>query len=190
MTEDGESLAGEDDQADPENNTTKTAAPDWPRPDMRLALAVGTVVVVTLVGLLGWLGYRTGQSQQAEQQREMFLRVARQSAVDLTTLSHTEIEADVQRILDLSTGAFRDDFSKRTRPFVDRIKRDQSKSQGSITEAGLQSVTGNSARALVAVSVKLSTAGAAEQQLEGFRLRIDMQRLGDGAKVSDVEYVR
>jgi Mce-associated membrane protein len=190
MAEDGESLTGEDDRADRGDNPIKTMQPDRPRPGVRLALAVGAVVVVTLAGLVGWLGYRTWQSQQAEQQRELFLRTAQQSAVDLTTISHTEVEVDVQRILDSSTGAFHDDFSKRRQPFIDRIKRDQSKSQGTVTEAGLQSVAGNSARALVAVSVKLSTAGAAEQQLEGFRLRIDVQRLGDAAKVSDVEYVQ
>jgi Mce-associated membrane protein len=190
MAEDVESLADDDDRAGPEKNPSNAAAQDRPRSGLPLALVVGAVVLVALVGLVGSFGYRTWQSHQAEQQRELFLRVARQSALDLTSISHTEVESDVQRILDSSTGTFYDDFSKRRQPFIDLIKRERSKSQGTITEAGLQSVTGNSARALVAVSVKLSTGGAAEQQLEGFRLRIDVQRAGEGAKVSDVEYVQ
>ena len=31
----------------------------------------------------------------------------------LTTIDHNEVDRDVQRILDASTGAFRDDFAQR-----------------------------------------------------------------------------
>ena len=177
-------------EAVPEEIATQAAAQEEAGSGARLARAVGAVTVALIAGLVGWLGYCTWQARESEQQRELFLQVARQSALDLTTIRHTDVDADVQRILDSSIGSFHDDFSERRQPFVDRIKRDQSNSEGTVTEAGLQSVTGNSARALVAVSVKLSTAGAAAKQLDGFRLRIEVQRVGDGAKVSDVEYVR
>src|ERR1700735_3488861 len=120
----------------------------------------------------------------------MFLRVARQSAHDMTTISHSEIDSDVQRILDLSTGQFHDDFAQRRQPFIEHIKQERSTSQGTVAEAGLESVGGNSARALVTVSVKLTKADSGEQKLDGFRLRIDLQQVGAGAKVSEVEYVQ
>lgn len=162
---------------------------NWVRPDLRLAVAVGTVVVVVLAGLAGWVSYGAWRCHQSDQQRELFLRVARQSAHDLTTISHTEVESDVQRILDLSTGRFHDDFSQRRQQYIEHIKTLRSISQGSVVGAGLESADGNSARALVAVSVKLTTVENAEQKLNGFRLRINLQRVGAGAKVSDVEYV-
>ncbi|WP_342743211.1 MULTISPECIES: hypothetical protein [Mycobacterium] len=43
---------------------------------------------------------------------------------------------------------------------------------------------------LVAVTVKTSTAGAAEQQPRRWRMRISVQKVGDGATVSNVEFVQ
>jgi Mce-associated membrane protein len=160
------------------------------RPEVRLAIAVGAVAMVVSAGLAGWTSYGAWRCHQADQQRELFLRVARQSAHDMTTISHTEVESDVQRILDLSIGTFHDDFAQRRQPFIDHIKHEQSTSQGTVIEAGLESVGGNSARALVTVSVKLTKADSGEQKLDGFRLRLDLQRVGTGVKVSDVEYVQ
>lgn len=186
----GESSAGEGDPADTgEQQTNAQDRGRW-RPEVRLAVTVGTVVVVAIAGLAGWNSYGAWRCHHAEQQRELFLRVARQSAHDMTTISHTKVESDVQRILDLSIGQFHEDFAQRRQPFIDHIKHEQSTSQGTVTEAGLESVGGNSARALVTVSVKLTKAGNGGQKLDGFRLRIDLQRVGAGAKVSDVEYVQ
>jgi Mce-associated membrane protein len=180
----------DDGRDDDEDVPAGLAPPGRSGSELPLALVVAAVLMVSMAGLAGWLGYHTWQCHQAEQQRALFLRVARQSAIDLTTINHAEVDADVQRILDSSTGSFYDDFSKRRQPFVDRIKRDRSTSQGTVTEVGLLNTTNYSARALVAVSVKLSTARSAEPKLDGFRLRIDLQRAGDGAKISDVEYVQ
>jgi Mce-associated membrane protein len=177
--------------ADPEHEENDDAdAPVKRRwPDVRLALIVGLIVIVALAGLVGSLGYSAHQSHQAEQQRKLFLRVARQGAVNLTTISYTEADADVRRILDSSTGAFHDDFQKRSQPFIDVVKQAQSKSVGTIAEAGLESVQGDEAQALVAVSVKMSNAGAADQPPRNWRMRISVQKVGDGVKVSNVAFV-
>ncbi|HET6736288.1 Mce protein [Mycobacterium sp.] len=159
------------------------------RSAVRLALAVGLVVVLAVTGLVGWLGYRTHESHQTQQLRALFLQVGRQGALNLTTISDTEVEADVQRILDSSTGTFYDDFEKRSKPFVDVVKHAQSKSEGTVTAAGLESQSDDQAQVLVAVSVKTSTAGVAEQEPRLWRMRIDVQKVGDGAKVSNVEFV-
>jgi Mce-associated membrane protein len=179
--------------ADPaEIEDQATDARGWGRwrPEVRLAVAVGAVVVVAVAGLAGWNSYGALRCHQAEQQRELFLRAARQSAHDMTTISHTEVDSDVQRILDLSTGQFHDEFAQRRQPFIEHIKQEQSTSQGTVAEAGLESVARDSARALVTVSVKLTKADSGEQKLDGFRLRMDLQRVGAGAKVSAVEYVQ
>jgi Mce-associated membrane protein len=152
------------------------------------ALVAGTIVVATLTGLTGWLGYRAYDRHEAQVQRDLFIRTARQGAVNLTTISYTEIDADVQRILDSATGAFREDFEKRSAPFVEVVKAAQSQSEGTITEAGLESAQRDSAQVLVAVAVKSRTA-AGEQSPREWRMRIDVQTVGDGAKVSNVVFV-
>jgi Mce-associated membrane protein len=152
------------------------------------ALVAGGVAVVALAGLTGWVGYRALEQHQAQQQRELFVQTARQGAVNLTTISFTEIDADVQRILDLATGAFRDDFDKRSQPFKELVKAAQSKSEGTVTDAGLESQRGDTAQVLVAVAVKSRTAGGEEAPRE-WRMRIEVQRVGDDAKVSNVVFV-
>jgi Mce-associated membrane protein len=161
-----------------------------PRPHgLRLALAMGLLIITALGGLVGWLGFRAYESHQREQQRAMFLAAARQGALNLTTISYTEVDADIKRILDSATGTFHDDFEKRSQPFVEVVKQAQSKSQGTITEAGLESTQGDNAHALVAVTVTTSNAGAAQQEPRSWRMRIDVQKVGDMAKVSNVEFV-
>jgi Mce-associated membrane protein len=155
----------------------------------RTALVVGLVMVIALAGLVGWLGFRTVQSQQADEQRMLFLQVGRQGALNLTTIDWQQADTDVKRILDSATGTFYDDFSQRSQPFVDVVKQAQSKTVGTVTEAGLESETGSDAQVLVAVSVKTSNAGAPEQNPRAWRMRISVQKVDGGAKVSNVEFV-
>jgi Mce-associated membrane protein len=175
-------------EADADDGDTDARVPQHHR-GLRLAIAVGLVVAVAMVGLVGWLGFRAYESRQAEQQRNLFLQVGRQTALNLTTIDYTQTEANVQRILDSAIGAFHDDFQKRSQPFIDVVKQAQSKSVGTITDAGLESEVGDQAQVLVAVTVKTSNAGAAEQEPRAWRMRISVQKAGDTAKVSNVEFV-
>jgi Mce-associated membrane protein len=155
------------------------------------AILTGVVATLAVGGVVGWQGYRTVQSQQVQAQRAVFLQASRQAALNLTTIDYTDADADIQRILDSATGVFHDDFQQRAKPFVDVVKQAQSKSEGSVTEAALESQTGDQAYVLVAVSVKTSigTAPQQEQQPRAWRMRIGVQRVGGDAKVSDVQFV-
>jgi Mce-associated membrane protein len=165
------------------------AAVGRPYPAVRLAIIVGLVIVVALAGLSGWLGQRAYRSHQAAQQSNLFLQVARQGALNLTTISYTEADADIRRILESSTGTFHDDFQKRSQPFIDLVTKAQAKSEGTITEAGMESADGDQARVLLAVTVKTSDSGAQDQQPRLWRMRITVQKVDQGAKVSDVVFV-
>ena len=156
--------------------------------DVGRALVASAVVVATLTGLAGWLGYRAYEKHEAQAQRDLFVHTARQGAVNLTTIDYTQVEGDVQRILDSSTGTFRDDFAKRSEPFIAVVKAAQSKSEGTVTDAGLESQRGDSAQVLVAVAVKSRTAAGEEAPRE-WRMRIEVQSAGDDAKVSNVVFV-
>ena len=160
-----------------------------PMPPPLRATVFGVAMVVVLAGLVGWLGFRAYQSQQAQAQRSQFLQVARQGALNLTTIDWQHAEADVHRILDGATGEFYNDFAQRSQPFIEVLKKAQAKTVGTITEAGLESQTADSAQALVAVSVQTSNAGEPEQVPRAWRMRIDVQTVGDQVKVSHVGFV-
>jgi Mce-associated membrane protein len=156
---------------------------------VRLATVLGLVAVVALAGLCGWLGFRAFESRKAADERNLFLQVGRQAALNLTTIDFEHADEDVQRVLDSSTGTFYDDFQARAQPFKEVVKQAKSKSVGTIAEAGVESETADGADVLVAVTVKTSNAGAAEQEPRAWRMRITVQRVGDEAKVANVRFV-
>lgn len=176
-----------DDEAGQSENAVSQGK--YPISPVRLAAAVGMVAVVALAALVGWLGLRTYHSDHTQAERELFVQVGRQGALNLTTIDWQHADTDVQRVLDSATGTFYDDFSKRSQPFIDVVKKAQSKSVGTITEAGLESESGNEAQVLVGVRVNTSNVGATEQQPRFWRMRISVQKVGGQAKVSNVAFV-
>src|SRR5271170_8495887 len=142
-----------------------------------------------LDGGVGWLGFRVYQSHQAQAQRSQFLQVAKQGGLNLTTIDWQHADADVHRILDGATGEFYDDFAKRSQPFIEVLKQAKAKTVGTISEAALESETTDSGRTLVIVSVQTSNNGEAEQVPKEWRMRIDVQKIGDQVKVSKVGFV-
>lgn len=184
-----EKADGDRDQADYDAEAdAEVSGSRWLTP-ARGAMVVSLAIFVVAAALAGFLGFRTYQSEQAKHRDELFVAAARQGAVNLTTIDWQEADADINRILDSATGTFYDDFSKRSQPFVEVVKQAQSKSVGTVTEAGLESESGDQAQVLVAVQVKTTNIGAQEQRPRAWRMRIDVQKLGDQAKVSNVQFV-
>jgi Mce-associated membrane protein len=193
--------AEETDVEDPEANEAEPEAEGAAEPGTRNRvqtwfssipgpIAVSLAIIVALVGLGGWLGFRVHQDHQEQAQRNLYVQVARQTAINLTTINYTEVDADIKRVLDSATGAFHDEFQNRSQPFVEVVKKVQSKSEGTISEAGLLSYTKDQAQVLVAVAVKTSMAAApADQEPRRWRMRLTVDKTGDGAKVSNVEFV-
>jgi Mce-associated membrane protein len=159
------------------------------RSPVRLAMVAGSILVLSFGALAGWFGWQMHHSQQVREQRQQLVQVARQGALNLTTIDWEHADADIQRILDSATGTFYEDFSHRSKPFIEVVKKAQSKSVGTITDAGLESQSGNEAQVLVAVSVKTSNIGAAEQDSRHWRMRVTVQKVGNEEKVSNVVFV-
>lgn len=153
------------------------------------ALALGLTMTVVVGGLVGWLGYQVNRSQTVAQTQARFLQAGRQAAVNLTTIDFVSVDADIQRVLDSAIGDFHDDFQQRSNAFADVVRQVQSKSEGTIAEAGIESVADGSARVLVAASVRTSNAGVPEGQARHWRMRITLEQVGDEIKVSNVEFV-
>lgn len=156
---------------------------------VRMAVLAGLLAVLAVAGLGGWLGFRAYQTHQSDVQRNLLLQVARQGALNLTTIDYEHAEADIQRILDSATGAFYDDFAKRSQPFIEVVKKAQAKSIGTVTEAGIESATDDETQVLVAVNVNTTNAGATEQTPRAWRMRIAVTQADGQAKVSNVAFV-
>lgn len=159
-------------------------------PRDRVVLIIGAVAVVVLGALAGWIGNRAYHDHQSEPQRELFLEAGRQGAQSLTTIDYNQVDADVKRVLDSATGTFYDDFNRRAASFADVVKQLRSKSTGTITGAGVESASGDSAKVLVAVTVNTEVMDGTPQPVRAFRMRLTVQKVAGGAKVSSVEFVQ
>lgn len=157
--------------------------------DPRRAIVTGLVIVAMMGLLLCWFVIRAGQAQQTQARRDHFLQVAKQGALNLTTIDWQRADADVRRILDGATGEFYDDFAKRSQPFIEVLQQAKATTVGTITEAGLESQTADTAQALVAVSVRTSNAGEAEPVPRVWRMRITVHEAGEQTKISRVGFV-
>jgi Mce-associated membrane protein len=176
-------------EAEAAQSDAKKRVPAWvsriPHP-----IAVGVAIIVALLGVGGWLGFRVHQDRQVQADRGLYVQVARQTAINLTTINYAEVDADIKRVLDSATGGFHDEFQNRSQPFVEVVKKVQSKTEGTIAEAGLLNYTKDQAQVLVAISVKTSMANVpADQEPRRWRMRLTVDKTGDGAKVSNVEFV-
>lgn len=155
----------------------------------RIALLFGIAAFIAVVALGAWLGYRTNQTRESQQGHDLFLQAGRQAAVNLTSINYNEVDADLQRITDSSTGAFHDDFRQRAPSFAEFVKQIKSVSQATVSDAAVESVHGDDAQVIVAVKVDTSTAADGSQQPRYWRMRIGVQKVDGTAKVTNVEFV-
>lgn len=155
----------------------------------RRLLAAGAAVFALLAAVNTWAGWRDVQARRTDEMREQMVAAGREGALALTTIDHNEVDHDVQRILDVSTGAFRDDFAQRAEPFKAAARKAQSTSVGTVREAGLEAVDGDSARVLVALTVMTSNRGEPAQRSQSWRTRVTVTGVDGGFKVAAVEFV-
>ena len=159
-------------------------------PRDRLVLIIGLVAVVAFGAIGGWIDYRSYHEHQSRPQRALFLDAGKRAAQNLTTIDYNNADADVKRVLDSATGSFFKDFERRAPSFIDVVKQLKSKSTGTIAAAGVESATADSAKVLVAVTVNTEVVNGPPQPVRAFRMRLTVDKVGDDAKVSNVEFVQ
>ncbi len=176
---------GADETADTPSTASRSPASASPYRRCRWGI-VGLVALVLLTAVLGW---RDIQIRRSEHTRVTMVAAGEAGVLALTTVDYERVDADVQRILDTSTGTFRDDFARRAQSFKDAARKAGSKSVGTVTEAGLESVTGDLGRVLVSLIVMTSNRGAPERHPKAWRTRVSVIRDGGTFKVSAVEFI-
>ncbi|MFN8073696.1 MAG: mammalian cell entry protein [Mycobacterium sp.] len=177
--------------ADPADETDEVQVDEatMPATDRRGRRRVGAAVLVLLAAATAMAGWRDVQTRRTDAAHAQMLAAGREGALALTNVDHTEVDRDVQRILDASTGAFYDDFAQRAETFKAAARKAQSTSVGTVREAGLESVDGDTAQVLVALSVMTSNRGEPAKQPTLWRTRVTVDKADDGFKVSSVEFV-
>lgn len=156
-------------------------------------LAASLAIIVTLLALAG-SGYMIKEHRDAVQQRQRaaeFVAAARQGVITLTSLDFNNAKQGVQRIVENSTGTFKDDFLKMADDFTKVVEQSKVVSQGTVQAAAveLDSMTKDSAVVLVASTSEVTNAAGAKQDPRNYRLIVTVTRDGGQLKISKVEFV-
>ena len=156
----------------------------------RIGALAGAAVLIgaglTLTALMLWKHAEVAADQARDRAS---IEAARDGVMALLSIDHTRAKEDVQRVLDLSTGRFREDFARDADDFVKTAIDSKAVTKGSVRVAALQSVKEGSGVVLVAASSKVTNASGAKEDTRPWRMRVTVARDGDIWKMSDVEFV-
>ncbi|MDX1873826.1 hypothetical protein SBI67_17030 [Mycolicibacterium sp. 120266] len=193
LPEAGDESAADDSAASDVRSDTVAGAPS-PRPGRRLrwtVLAASLVIVATLalIGLSGFFLYQHRQAEKLRQQAAEYAAAGRQSVITLMSLDFSKAQDDVQRIIDNSTGSFKDDFQSQAKDFVKVAQDSKVVTEVTVSSSAVERMDEHSAVVLVAASSRVSNAAGAKQEPRSWRLSVDLQREGDQIKMSKVEFV-
>lgn len=180
--------------------SAETSDPDRPSPEPSppargrslrrfAALAIGALAVI---GLLGLTAFMVVQHSKVAAQRAYdrgIVEAASRGVMALLSIDHGKADADVKRVLDLSIGAFRDDFASRSEDFIKTARESKAVTVGSVTAAALEATYPGNAVVLVAASSQVTNSNGARNDPRPWRMSVTMSLDENQWKMSNVEFV-
>ncbi|MFI5730440.1 hypothetical protein ACIA49_10010 [Kribbella sp. NPDC051587] len=130
-----------------------------------IALAAATLSVIAL-----------HKQRQDKSLREGAMKSARQLALDFTTYDYQTWDADSKRVLDDSTGQFRQEFEAGIAAVKADVGTNKATSKGDVKEAAVVSGDKDSAEVLVIVNAVVTNTASADGVERRYRIKLDMVR--------------
>jgi Mce-associated membrane protein len=159
----------------------------------RLLKVLGAIVAVACTAALITLSVLMvidHRHQAADEQvRAEYAAAGRQSVVTLMSLDFNKAKDDVQRIIDNSTGSFKDDFKSQAEDFVKVAQDSKVITEVTVNAVAVESMTDDKAVVLVSAASRVTNSAGAKQEPRSWRLSVDLQRDGGQIKMSKVEFV-
>ncbi|KRF40331.1 hypothetical protein [Terrabacter sp. Soil810] len=184
---------------DPTDAAVGSGHPDAPRaglrgvrtwrPTPRLLWTVTAVLLLVAVAVTATLGRSAWQQQREADSRAAALAAGRQIAVNFVTMNAASFDADTQRVLDESTGAFRKEYASTLAQLEPVVTANKTVSTVERAEASLVSGDDDSAKVIVGVVAPTSNASTPKAEKKTYRLRLDLVKVGDAWKVSTLDFV-
>ncbi|OBG27432.1 hypothetical protein [Mycobacterium sp. 852002-51057_SCH5723018] len=150
---------------------------------------VAIVLICAFAGISGYMMWQDRQATQREHRAANFVAGARQGIVNMISLDFNRAKEDVQRVIDSSTGQFRDDFQQRAKDFTSVVEQSKVVTQGTVTAAALESMDEHSASVLVAATSRITNSAGAKDEPRMWRLRVTVTEEGGQYKMSKVDFV-
>ncbi|OCB53584.1 hypothetical protein [Mycobacterium malmoense] len=154
-----------------------------------MVAAVGMLCTAALLVASAVMVRHHDQLLDKQQRAAEFTAAARQVVVTLMSISADSAKDDVQRIIDSSTGQFRDDFRGAAAEFVKAAQTAKVSTKTTVQAACLESMTEDTAVVAVAASSTLSNTAGAPEQPRSWRLSVRLARDGGKIKMSSMEFI-
>jgi Mce-associated membrane protein len=196
--EDEDYEAGEDNVEDYPDESAEAAEPEIPPAKWRRRLPPLSIVgkaaaIVSICFFVAIAVYMELQHHQATQRRAReaeFVAGAKQGVINMTSLDFNKAKEDVQRVIDSSTGEFKEDFQQRANTFTSVVQQSKAITEGTVNATALQSMNGNSASILVAATSRITNSPPGKDEpARVWRLKVTVTEVDGQYKMSKVEYV-
>ena len=190
-------VAARDEDEDAPDETDEAAEPEsraarWRRrlPSLSAAAKVAAIVLIcAFAGVSGIMMWQDRDATDREQRAANFVAGARQGVVNMTSLDFNRAKEDVQRVLDSSTGQFKDDFQQRAKDFTAVVEQSKVVTQGTVTAAAVESMDDHSASVLVSAISRITNSAGAKDEPRMWRLRVTVTEEGGQYKMSKLDFV-
>jgi Mce-associated membrane protein len=148
--------------------------------------------IILILGFAGASGYMVWKHQDATRQQQRTAALvagAKQGVINLTSLNFDRAKEDVQRVIDSSTGEFRDQFQQRAADFIRVVQESKAVTEGTVNGAAVESMGEHSAKVLVCATSRVTNKPDAKDEPRTWRLKVTMADDGGQYKMSKVEFV-
>jgi Mce-associated membrane protein len=114
--------------------------------------------------------------------------VARQGVVNLMAINYNSAQADVQRVIDSTTGQFRQQFEDTSKDLVKALQDAKVVTEVNVTGVAVESMTTNSAVVLVAATSQRGDADPQNRDPRTWRAVVTVTRDGGQLKISQMDF--
>jgi Mce-associated membrane protein len=162
----------------------------WRRRLPALAAVATVIAICAFACLSAYMVLQHRDATQNQQQEAAFIAGAKQGVLNMISLDFNKAREDIQRVIDGSTGQFKDDFQQRANDFISVVTQSKAVTEGTVNAAALESVNGNSAVVLVSATSQVTNSPPGKDVPPlVWRLRVTVAKVGAQYKMSKVEYV-
>jgi Mce-associated membrane protein len=184
-------------EAAAEHYAAATAEPEFDPARRRRGLTALLVVagILLICGLAGVSALMIAQHRgvvQNNKHQAKFVAGAKQGVLYMISLDYNKAHQNYQRMLDDSTGQFKDDFQDHQSDFISVVEQSKAVTEGTINAAAVESTDSDTDSAVVLVSATSRVTNSPpgkEEPPKSWRLRVTITDVGGHYKMSKVEYV-
>jgi Mce-associated membrane protein len=155
----------------------------------RIGLWALGVVIVALAIAAGMLGYQIVTGQRDEDRRAAALQSAKQTAINMQTLDHKNLQKDIDRVTGGMTGTAKDQWATLAKTLSETVSKTKTASSVQTARAGLVSMDRDSAEVIVWVSAISTNAKVPQGMPMSGRWDFELTRDGDRWLVSKLGVV-